>query len=81
MTIWKQNAINSVNDTEVQIAVSEQQSRVSAIVMPDEGSIEQCIYLSESTVSRVDRYLKTHGTMSWDEVVETALENFLATTV
>ena len=48
--------------------------------LPDEGSIEVSVHLSQGTVSRVAHYLDDHRGMAWDAVVEAALKSFLATT-
>lgn len=63
----------------IQNQINEQHTRPRA--MPDEGSIEVSIHISDEVVSRVAHYLDAHPGMSWDAVVETALENFLTTTV
>lgn len=67
MTIGIQNAINA------------EHPRPRAI--PDEGSIEVSIHISEEVESRMAQYLDAHPGMSWDTVAEMALENFLTTTV
>lgn len=66
MTIGLQNQLN------------EQYTRPRA--MPNEGSIEVSIHISDEVVSRMAQYLDAHPGMSWDAVVETALEKFLTTT-
>lgn len=48
--------------------------------LPDEGSVEVSVHLSEGTVSRVSHYLDDHRDMSWDAVVEAAIKSFLPTT-
>jgi hypothetical protein len=61
----------------VQNQINEQHTCPRA--MPDEGSIEVSLHISDEVVSRVAHYLDAHPGTSWDAVAETALKFFLAT--